>query len=214
MKKVISTGIAGITLLLIMALLATSCRKPTNECEGVDTEVDVPLSAAVEAKIPYTGYDTLVFVHKVDSVPVDTLTLVGKGKRKYITEVKVPSTSLCEVYEYRESYSIVFKDLKNKDSLTFNVEASGGGEGYFYIYFKNYVIDDLIWRINKTWYQGYYSELELNGIKYPDVNRFVEDEDERNKKIFRLFYTTYYGVIRIEVDSTSTSGKEVWDIVK
>ncbi|MDQ3071815.1 MAG: hypothetical protein M3Q97_00930 [Bacteroidota bacterium] len=209
MKKVITAGAA----LLMIALLATSCRKPTNECEDVDTEVDVPLSATVEAKIPYTGYDTLVFVHKVDSVPVDTLVLVGKGKRKYITEVKVPSTSLCEVYEYRESYSIVFKDLKNKDSLIFNVEAVRNDDADFFTYFRNYVADDRISRVNWQEYHGYYSELELNGIKYPDVNKFVRINHKNER--FRLFYTAYYGILRMELESDAGAfPKNTWQLLK
>ncbi len=212
MKKVITAGIAGITLLLIMALLATSCRKPENDCEGIDEARDVALTEQVKAKIPYTGYDTLVFVHKVDSVPIDTLVLVGKGKRKYVTETRVYTGSECEVYDYNESYSIVFKDTANRDSLTFNVEASGD-DGYFYIYFKNYVIDDLIWTINKSWYQGYYTELELNGIKYPDVNKFVRINNKNER--FRLFYTTYYGILRMELESDiGAFPKNTWQLLK
>ena len=156
-------------------------------------------------KVPYTGTDTLRFLHTDSTGKADTITYIGQGK-VYDT-ISIGNSQIndyCSYEKYAETYSILYKADRIGYDLKFIVEGSEGS-GSLNIYLLKEELDDQFSRINRISYGGYYSELKLNSKFYYQVNLF---SNRGRSKTFNLYYTVKHGITRMELFH-----HEVWQLI-
>jgi hypothetical protein len=114
-----------IYFLLLMAVIAMlgiqSCGKGS-PCEGRDMTDAITvytIADSIKANIPYTGWDTLVFVSDAG----DTATLYGQGKRTYFKESFNSTSGDCPKQTIRryENNDFIFWGGKGLSNLSFVV---------------------------------------------------------------------------------------------
>jgi hypothetical protein len=184
-------------LTLAVFCLAASCQKPEKiDCSGYPDEY-WEISPDAKWKIPYTGTDTLVFLHRTGTTE-DTITFIGQGKRYYNEyEDGGSAGDPCRWLITKEAYEIIFKSDKPELDMQFNIVATGGDkwDGIFSFKFKNFFFTDILYAINWSIASGYYTEISIEGVKYYSVTAFGGTNNSM------WYYTTSKGVIYIENNS-------------
>ncbi|MDQ3071791.1 MAG: hypothetical protein M3Q97_00810 [Bacteroidota bacterium] len=182
-------------ILFLSLLVLASCRN--HECPYDENQPAVryiPLSEEVKKKIAYIGNETLRYVHSVDSVPVDTMTVYGSVRNYTITEAG-PWVGECTSEEIKETVHFSFKNGDNPDSIVLKCVAEYPSSGFFHFYFRKYTSYDTEFGINWEQAGGYHPELYLNGRYWYKVNVLYGVGQYPS---VRFFYTTKDGIIRIE----------------
>jgi hypothetical protein len=201
-----------ISLLLIFFISTFfSCRKDDDTpCDNKDYHYN--LSEEDKSKVPYTGYDTLVFVSNTN----DTAVCIGQGKKQFylrtvipnytINNCSIPSTDNYEAYNYKfSSNNSKFKIDVNlyRDSkagiglIPKTLEAVFNDVSGFVFY-----LDD----IGKIRKKNYFDSLEIKNYSYKNVyisfQNFMPD-------LYKMYYNQEFGVLKIQNrDST-----EVWELL-
>jgi hypothetical protein len=180
-------------LTLAIFCLAASCQKPEKiDCSGYPDEY-WEISPDAQWKIPYTGTDTLVFLHRTDSSE-DTVTFIGQGKRYYNEyEDGGSAGDPCRWLITKEAYEIIFKSDRSGMNMTLNL-ISNSSEGRVSFKINEYSFSREISFINWIFSQGYYDEFVIEGIRHYQVNILGGN----NNSLF--YYTTKNGLIYLEVE--------------
>lgn len=187
--------ILRLTLFLPVLTIAffSSC-KDENPC--VETDRHLKLGAESTREVPYTGTDTLRFLHTTGSTQ-DTLTYIGQGrvyKEAGIERLGMPN---CRYTVYREEYTVLYKTNEPLIDIKFTVGA-GEGSDEFIIEIHNSVFDDLFWIIDNQSYGGYEYQVELD-------NRFFYATSYIGRNGERLYYNSDYGMVHFKLkDRTLT----------
>ena len=111
-----------VLLMAVTAMLGIQSCGKGSPCEGRDMTDEITvytIADSIKAKIPYTGWDTLVFVSDAG----DTATLYGQGKRTYFKESFNSTSGDCPKQTIRryENNDFVFLGSKNLSNLYFVV---------------------------------------------------------------------------------------------
>ena len=104
-------------VLLIIASFTTCKRDSSGPCGGRKSYYN--LSDIDEAKVPYTGTDTLVFVSNSN----DTAICIGQGKKQFYEILSTPvANGDCDPdFDYYEAYFYKFIDKNNLLNISMNV---------------------------------------------------------------------------------------------
>jgi len=188
-----------IYFVVLMAVIATlgiqSCGKGS-PCEGRDMTDAITvytIADSIKANIPYTGWDTLVFVSDVG----DTATLYGQGKRTYFKENINSTTGDCpkRTIEKYENTEIGFIGMDQIHSINVNLYKTNYDFTGCWVKINSNI--NGIGRIEFILYDSPNQDsIMLNGI-------FV-----RGGYIEKVLYNSIFGIIKIEIDNKS------WKLIK
>jgi len=157
-----------------------------------------------EAQIPYTGYDTLRFLHRVDSQAMDTVIFVGQGRvydTVYVGDRNGGDVN-CWVGMFSEQYTVQYKNIGSGPDMIFKVVSDRTEWADVYIAFQGEEIVGLLWDIIRSGNPYHYHELKLNGRYYGGVTRFGSF-----CKCIYAYYTVEYGLVRIELEN------QAWELI-
>jgi hypothetical protein len=182
-----------IFLSFLIIVFFTACEEE-NPC--VETDQHLKLGSESAEEVPYTGTDTLKFLHTTDSTH-DTLTYIGQGriyKEVGIERLGMPN---CRYTVYREEYTTLYKTNDPLMDIKFTVGA-GQGSDEFIIEIHNSVFDDLFWIVNNPSYGGFENQVEFD-------NQFFYSTSYIGRNGERLYYNSDYGMIHFKLkDRTLT----------
>jgi hypothetical protein len=201
-------------LTLTIFCLAASCQKPEKiDCSGYPDEY-WEISPDAQWKIPYTGTDTLVFLHRTGTTE-DTITFIGQGKRYYNEyEDGGSAGDPCRWLITKEAYEIIFKSDKPGSDIKFNIVAAGEDkwDGIFSFIFRNVLFESTLWSINNPVYGGYIDEIEFEGKMYYNVSYFGRYPPGQHGTgvLSKMYYTVEEGVVRFEFGN----GSDIWQNIK
>jgi len=199
-------------ILLIFLLFTStffSCRKDDDTpCDNKDYHYN--LSEEDKSKVPYTGYDTLVFVSNTN----DTAVCIGQGKKQYYLRTVIPNYTInnCSIpsTDNYEAYNYKFSSNNSKFDIDFNIyQKYGEGIGsktINIIYNNKYEFVLFLSQINKKSSDSYIDSIITQEVWYKDVSITFLNFD---KSLNRLFYNQEFGIIKIQ-NSDST---EVWELL-
>lgn len=188
--------------LSVAALFFSSCKE--NACDQLVKEVTT-ISNDAFGKLPYTGFDTLVFVDE----SADTSMLIGQGKVMYYEETTKPVTPTCLTPILDQAFKISFRPIKG--NLSFDVYQKSNGKNivltvpvlpvHFYINYLT-VGDQSPLNIDS---------LTISGFTYKNVSKATAKDVTFNiiDDTYTAYYNLPYGVIYVK---SSKEGKTYWRI--
>ncbi|MFY8190131.1 MAG: hypothetical protein ACOVK9_04135 [Bacteroidia bacterium] len=200
-------------ILLIFLLFTStffSCRKDDDTpCDNKDYHYN--LSEEDKSKVPYTGYDTLVFVSNTN----DTAVCIGQGKKQYYLRTVIPNYTInnCTIpsTDNYEAYNYKFSSNNSKFDIEINAyRKSGIGlSGSYSIQIEynasiNYIL--LLYQIGEKQAYNFRDSVLINGKWYRDISiSFIDSKKQFTPK---LFYNKEFGILKIQ-NSDST---EFWEL--
>ncbi len=176
-------------LLLFFFISIISCRKDSSSgsCGGRNTYNY--LNEADKTKVPYNGFDSLVFVSNKN----DTAICIGKGKEVYFNNYKINSNPDCqpdylcnEVIEYKYSSKI---DNKLNFIVSLKSWDYDGSADVLKIYFDNKVLGTIFSYLDTK----YYSNHNVNGTLKSGL-MFYEDTSYSTT----FFYNLKEGILQFK----------------
>ena len=198
-------------LLILLTSTFFSCRKDDDTpCDSKDYHYN--LSEEDKSKVPYTGYDTLVFVSNTN----DTAICIGQGKKQFYLRTVIPNYTInnCTIpsTDNYEAYNYKFSSNNDKFSIDFNMyKDSKAGIGLISetIEIKfNEIVDFLFYidDIGKIRKKNYLDSLEINKYFYKNVHFSFQNF---KLDLHKIFYNKEFGILKIQ-NSDST---EVWELL-
>lgn len=188
MKRALNSFTITTILLLTITSCSTDCDEPTK----------VPLKE-LDKYVPYTGYDTLRFLHN----NTDTQTFIGQGINYFwVREGK--SEPSCP--EDHQSLVIQFRNRQNGNIIKME-----------YVYDNSLLLSQFDYSVNShTYYKFYYDRFEwiygekiyvpnkpfnINNYDYPTLTFFtVNGDTSENYLAFRnVFGGDFGGIVKLKV---------------
>jgi hypothetical protein len=195
-------------LLLIFLLFTStffSCRKDDDTpCDNKDYHYN--LSEEDKSKVPYTGYDTLVFVSNTN----DTAVCIGQGKKQFylrtvipnytINNCSIPSTDNYEAYNYKFS----------SNNSKFNIELDQykkNENGLEYIFFQFNKIYFILYnrRVGNPNSNNFIDSILVKDKWFKNVSMASRDF---NSQYDNLYYNKNFGILKIQ----NADSSEVWEL--
>lgn len=185
-----------VLLMAVTAMLGIQSCGKGSPCEGRDMTDAITvytIADSIKAKIPYTGWDTLVFVSDAG----DTATLYGQGKRTYFKENIHSTSGYCpkRTIEKYENIEIGFTGMDQIHSINVNLDKTNYHFTGCWVNINSNI--NGIGRIEFILYDSPNQDsIMLNGI-------YV-----RGGYIEKVLYNSIFGIIKFEIDNKS------WKIIK
>jgi hypothetical protein len=169
--------------------LLCSCHKPCNEEKKEYHYID----SSEKAKIIYTGFETLTFLHNHK----DTVYFHGTGVQNYLNDLTIGTDACPKPIIYGEGRQFLFKDQLGLNKIYLNQDYYDGPvtnvsfnfESHLFIYISVYIDwgKDTLTVLTNT-----YNNVS---VPYPRTSK-VHDS---------LYYDRDYGIIKVVTES------EVWE---
>jgi hypothetical protein len=204
---VVLSAIAIIATNLLLPVTFSSCDRG-DDCvhQYITDTLWIPPEDTVQ--IILNGYERLRYQVTIDSQIVDTVEFKGQGI--FTTFTKFVDQGICEDYtHYEEHQTFLYKNTGpdyNWGNLEFRLYLENNSSTFFEVELRKVAIRDIVGRIDWIDYQGYYEEMNLNGINYSNVNMFLSKENSEKKG--KLYYVKREGIVRVEIGN-----REIWDLI-
>ncbi|MDP3929199.1 MAG: hypothetical protein Q8R57_09265 [Bacteroidota bacterium] len=196
-------------ILLIFLLFTStffSCRKDDDTpCDNKDYHYN--LSEEDKSKVPYTGYDTLVFISNTN----DTAVCIGQGKKQYYLRTVIPNYTInnCSIpsTDNYEAYNYKFSSNNSKFNIEMNqYRKDEYGSESIYFYFNNIFFILYSTRVGNPNSNNFIDSILIQNNWYKSVSLTSK---YFNPLYDKLFYNQEFGILKIQ-NSDST---EIWELL-
>ena len=187
-------------IILLSAFFLQNCKSNSPaSCPPYPDTIYYNIDPALESLIPYTGYDTLRFMHNNTEIN----TFIGQGKKYYYNELQPPWEACESDIQKIQGYSTIYKGQNINFNLTFShyILPYSLGVSYVAINFLGRNIEDSPVGFRPPYR---YDTLTIQNHIYHYIN-FIPRQDI----IDTIYYTTKDGIIKI---GFRTGDK--WEIIK
>jgi hypothetical protein len=182
------------TIILISSLFSIIFYGCLNDCKNYKPRNDYnAISQGYLNLVPYSGYDTITFLHNF----LDTITFLGTGKKKIVTQENGnlggcgPAT-----IEHNDNYQYNFVSNSIQDKLIIEISFPG----YFDCYFKNkgfkIPMSSMSWPFDLD-------SIVINERKIKDINYIPRVPKDT------LYYNNEIGIVKFGFQSG-----EQWTLIK
>ncbi len=187
--------------IICLGLLLQSCNRD-KDCTNADTVIDYKIDGDDLSKIPYKGFETLIFVRTTVG---DTHTFVANGWKQYwgLTSTQDEFCPQKERYEKRE---LVFTSTTFSKSITVSLYRQSINKGHYLdVAFQNtsfYTTTDEIAKPYDI------DTLTILNTKYDSIE-VLTDLNSATPETYKCYYNETDGILRLFFENGET-----WDLLK
>ena len=194
----LKTYISFIFLFLLGGIFILSCSK--GKCSQLPDETYY-LSSTDKAQIPYSGTDTLKFLHNA----IDTILFIGQGKQSYFNVQSGMQGDCAAPIQRREEYTFKYTSTMYNSSIfyTYGIPSNAESGTQISILFEEGEFYNELISIRAPWV---FNSLQIANKVYTNIALFDPTVNTSDS----LYYNLQSGILRMSLMHNTSK----WEIIK